>query len=107
MGLSCDVCGGTDFIKSGDYFKCENCGMKYSLESIRAMTSNAKQESPADSGTSEASEAEDQTSEASDACGDMKSPSEEGHTVHQPEVGQADTDESSDELPATNSQREE
>lgn len=35
--LTCEMCGGTDFIKQDGVFVCQNCGMKYSLDEARKM----------------------------------------------------------------------
>ena len=34
--LTCELCNSTDFVKEGDYFVCQSCGMKYDLESAKA-----------------------------------------------------------------------
>lgn len=26
--LKCELCGGTEIVKDGDFFVCQNCGMK-------------------------------------------------------------------------------
>lgn len=35
--LQCELCGGTDIIKDGDFFVCQSCGMKYTLETAKKM----------------------------------------------------------------------
>ena len=35
--LKCELCGGTEIVKDGDFFVCQNCGMKYTLESAKKM----------------------------------------------------------------------
>lgn len=35
--LKCELCGGTEIVKDGDFFVCQSCGMKYTLESAKKM----------------------------------------------------------------------
>ncbi len=35
--LQCELCGSTDIIKDGDFFVCQSCGMKYTLETAKKM----------------------------------------------------------------------
>ena len=35
--MQCELCGSTEIIKDGDFFVCQSCGMKYTLESARKM----------------------------------------------------------------------
>lgn len=35
--IQCELCGGTDIVKDGDFFVCKNCGMKYTLEAAKKM----------------------------------------------------------------------
>ena len=44
MSLHCEVCGGTNFIKAGNLFQCEGCGMKYSLQDVKALSEGDNQE---------------------------------------------------------------
>lgn len=37
--LTCEICGGTDFIKQNGVFVCQSCGCKYSAEEAKRMTS--------------------------------------------------------------------
>ena len=37
MALTCELCGGTDLVKQGDFFVCQACGAKYTLEDARKM----------------------------------------------------------------------
>lgn len=37
MALKCFICDGTDFLKTGDFFVCQSCGCKYTLEDARKM----------------------------------------------------------------------
>lgn len=35
--LQCELCGSTDIVKDGDFFVCQACGMKYTLETVKKM----------------------------------------------------------------------
>ena len=35
--LKCEVCGSNDIVKQGDYFICESCGVKYTVEDVRKI----------------------------------------------------------------------
>lgn len=35
--MQCELCGGTNIIKDGDFFVCQSCGMKYTVESAKKM----------------------------------------------------------------------
>lgn len=35
--LKCDLCGSQDIVKDGDYFVCQHCGTKYTLETAKQM----------------------------------------------------------------------
>ena len=35
--LKCDLCGSQDIVKEGEYFVCQHCGTKYSLETAKQM----------------------------------------------------------------------
>ena len=35
--LVCELCGGNDFVKEGDFFVCQSCGTKYSSEDAKKM----------------------------------------------------------------------
>ncbi len=35
--MQCELCGGTNIVKDGDFFVCQNCGMKYTLETAKKM----------------------------------------------------------------------
>ncbi len=35
--LVCDLCGSNDVVKDGEYFVCQNCGTKYTVETARKM----------------------------------------------------------------------
>lgn len=35
--MQCELCGGTNIIKDGDFFVCQSCGMKYTLETAKKM----------------------------------------------------------------------
>lgn len=35
--MRCELCGSTEIIKDGDFFVCQSCGMKYTLENARNM----------------------------------------------------------------------
>lgn len=35
--LQCELCGSTEMIKDGDFFVCQSCGMKYTLETAKKM----------------------------------------------------------------------
>lgn len=38
--LTCEVCGGTDLIKTEGIFECQNCGCKYTLQEARSLFAN-------------------------------------------------------------------
>lgn len=38
--ITCEICGGSDFVKQNDMFVCESCGMKYTAEEIRKLIGN-------------------------------------------------------------------
>ncbi len=44
MGLTCELCGGTDFVKSEGLFVCQGCGCKYTVEEARKVMAQAAQE---------------------------------------------------------------
>lgn len=35
--LQCEVCGGNELVKEGEYFVCQHCGTKYTKESLKEM----------------------------------------------------------------------
>lgn len=35
--LKCEMCDSTDLVKDGDYFVCQNCGTKYTVEAAKKM----------------------------------------------------------------------
>lgn len=35
--LQCELYGSTEIIKDGDFFVCQSCGMKYTLETAKKM----------------------------------------------------------------------
>lgn len=35
--LRCEMCGSNDLIKQNDFFECQNCGTKYSIEEIKKI----------------------------------------------------------------------
>lgn len=35
--IQCELCGAIDIVKDGDFFVCQSCGMKYTLESAKKM----------------------------------------------------------------------
>lgn len=35
--MQCELCGGTDIVKDGDFFVCQSCGTKYTAENARKM----------------------------------------------------------------------
>ena len=35
--LTCEMCNGTDVVKVGEFFECQYCGTKYSVETARKM----------------------------------------------------------------------
>ncbi len=35
--LVCELCGGNDFVKTGDFFVCQSCGTKYTAEDAKKM----------------------------------------------------------------------
>lgn len=35
--MQCELCGGTNIIKDGDFFVCQSCGMKYTVENAKKM----------------------------------------------------------------------
>lgn len=35
--LVCELCGGNEFVKDGDFFVCQNCGIKYSTDDAKKM----------------------------------------------------------------------
>lgn len=35
--LVCELCGGNDFVKEGDFFVCQSCGTKYTAEDAKKM----------------------------------------------------------------------
>lgn len=37
--LECEICGGTNLVKSGGVFVCQDCGCKYSVDEVRKMMS--------------------------------------------------------------------
>ncbi len=48
--LSCEICGSNDLIKENGAFVCQNCGIKYTLEEVRAML-NGGESVPQSTGT--------------------------------------------------------
>ena len=41
MGIvRCEACGGNDLVKNGDFYVCEYCGCKYTVEDIRTQIIN-------------------------------------------------------------------
>ncbi len=40
--IICEICGNEDLIKQDDVFVCQNCGCKYSIDSIRKMITDNK-----------------------------------------------------------------
>ena len=47
MAFVCEICGGTNVIKTGDAFACEACGTKYSVEDVRKMMTGGAAPTPA------------------------------------------------------------
>lgn len=43
MALTCELCGSTNFVKTGGLFVCQACGMKYTLEEAQRLMANAVQ----------------------------------------------------------------
>lgn len=39
--IQCELCGSNDLIKKDNFFECQNCGMKYSLEEAKKLLSNS------------------------------------------------------------------
>ncbi len=37
MKMVCELCGSDDFIKENDLFKCNNCGLKYTIEDAKKL----------------------------------------------------------------------
>ena len=35
--MKCEMCGGTDLIKTGGVYVCSNCNTKYSIEDARKL----------------------------------------------------------------------
>ena len=35
--IICEMCSGHDFIKDGDYYVCQSCGTKYTIESAKKL----------------------------------------------------------------------
>ena len=35
--LVCELCGGVDLVKSGDFFVCQSCGVKYTKDVARKI----------------------------------------------------------------------
>ena len=35
--IQCEMCGGVDVVKDGDFYVCQNCGTKYTPESARKL----------------------------------------------------------------------
>ena len=35
--IKCEMCDSTEVVKDGDYFVCQNCGTKYTLETAKNM----------------------------------------------------------------------
>lgn len=35
--MICELCGGNEFVKDGDFFVCQSCGTKYTLEDARIL----------------------------------------------------------------------
>lgn len=35
--IECEACGSNDLLKQGDFFVCQNCGCKYTVEDVRKM----------------------------------------------------------------------
>ena len=40
--IMCELCGSNDVVKQGDYFVCQHCGTKYSLEDARKLIGTVK-----------------------------------------------------------------
>ena len=35
--LQCELCGGNELLKDGDYFVCQHCGTKYKTEDAKKL----------------------------------------------------------------------
>ena len=46
MALTCELCGGTDFVKQDGMFVCQNCSSKYSVEEARKLMGVSGGEGP-------------------------------------------------------------
>ncbi len=53
----CELCGGDNLVKEGDFFVCQGCGTKYSLEDARKLMQPDAAAAPAPTATPEASAA--------------------------------------------------
>ena len=40
--IMCELCGSNDVMKQGDYFVCQHCGTKYSLEDAKKLIGTVK-----------------------------------------------------------------
>ena len=40
--IKCELCGSNDVVKQGDYFVCQHCGTKYTLEDARKLIGTVK-----------------------------------------------------------------
>ena len=40
--ITCELCGSNDVVKQGDYFVCQHCGTKYSLEDAKKLLGTVK-----------------------------------------------------------------
>ena len=40
MAIICDLCGGTRFVKEDNYYICQSCGTRYSLEDAKKMVTS-------------------------------------------------------------------
>ena len=41
--LACEICGSTDVVKQGDYFVCQECGCKYTVQETKNIIGDNNQ----------------------------------------------------------------
>lgn len=107
-GIKCEICGGTDIVKYGNLFICQQCGTKYSLESVREIYQNmldkaAPQESGSDQNSFEIErEPESLDNEARSAVFEsIQEETEIDHDSHEQDVSSIESENIAAEYKAT------